>query len=303
MQDRIINCLAYEGKVSIKCINSTNLVEEAREKHDLTPVTTAALGRLLTIGSLMGSSLKDENDKVTLQIKSNGPIDTIIVVASKDASVKGYVKNPNIDVPLKQNGKLDVGAAVGKDGMLYIIKDIGLKEPYIGLTPLVSGEIAEDFTEYYAKSEQIPTAIALGVLVDKNGVRSAGGYIVQLMPGASEEEITRLEQNLRAMPPISKLLEENKTLEDIAGMITGDGMVFMLGEDLIPEYKCDCKKSRIEKGIISLGEKEIDNIINTDGHAEVVCKFCKKSYDFSRDDLEKMKEKCDIVTNKSEQKN
>lgn len=292
MEDKIINFLAFDGKVNIKCISSTNLVEEARKIHDLSPVTTAAMGRLLTIGSLMGSNLKSENDKITLQIKSNGPIDTMIVVANKSSNVRGYIKNPNVDIPLKTNGKLDVGSAVGKDGMLYIIRDIGLKEPYVGLTPLVSGEIAEDFTEYFAKSEQVPTAISLGVLVNKNGVKSAGGYIVQLMPGVTEEEISKIEKNLKRMPPISKLLEKNMTLEDIAGRITGDGMLYMIGEDLFPKYECDCKRSRIEKGLISLGVKELDEMINTDGKAEVVCKFCKKKYVFSKENLEKIKEKC-----------
>ena len=292
MEDKIISFLAFDGKVNIKCINSTNLVEEARKIHDLSPVTTAALGRLLTMGSLMGSNLKEEKDKITLQIKSNGPIDTMIVVSDKNADVRGYIKNPNVDLPLKSNGKLDVGAAVGKDGMLYIIRDIGLKEPYVGLTPLVSGEIAEDFTEYFAKSEQVPTAIALGVLVDKNGVKSAGGYIVQLMPDATEDVISALESNLSKIPPISKMLENNMSLEDIAGMITGDGMLFMVGEDLLPKYKCDCQKSRIKNGLVSLGAKEIQDIIDTDGKAEVVCKFCKKKYEFSKEDLEKIKEEC-----------
>jgi molecular chaperone Hsp33 len=292
MEDKIISFLAFDGKVNIKCISSTNLVEEARKIHDLSPLTTAALGRLLTMGSLMGSNLKEDNDKITLQIKSNGPIDTMIVVSDKNGDVRGYIKNPSIDLPLKSNGKLDVGTAVGKDGMLYIIRDIGLKEPYVGLTPLVSGEIAEDFTEYFAKSEQVPTAIALGVLVDKNGVKSAGGYIVQLMPDATEEEISILEKNLSQIPPISKMLENNMTLEDIAGMITGDGMLFMVGEDLFPKYKCDCQKSRIENGLISLGKKELEDIINTDGKAEVECKFCKKKYTFSKEELEKLKEKC-----------
>ena len=292
MEDKIISFLAFDGKVNIKCISSTNLVEEARKIHDLSPVTTAALGRLLTMGSLMGSNLKEDNDKITLQIKSNGPIDTMIVVSDKNGDVRGYIKNPSIDLPLKSNGKLDVGTAVGKDGMLYIIRDIGLKEPYVGLTPLVSGEIAEDFTEYFAKSEQVPTAIALGVLVDKNGVKSAGGYIVQLMPDATEEDISILEKHLSQIPPISKMLENNMSLEDIAGMITGDGMLFMVGEDLFPKYKCDCQKSRIENGLISLGKKELEDIINTDGKAEVECKFCKKKYTFSKEDLEKLKEKC-----------
>lgn len=292
MQSRMIKCLAYEGKVSIKCIDSTSIVEEARKIHDLSPVTTAALGRMLTIGCLMGSNLKEDDDQITLQIKSNGPIDTMIVVSDKYANVKGYIKNPNVDIPLKSNGKLDVGSAVGKDGMLYIIKDIGLKEPYVGLTNLVSGEIAEDFTEYFAKSEQIPTAIALGVLVDKNGVKSAGGYIVQVMPDATEQDISNLEQNLSAIPPISKLLEENKTLEEIAELICGDDKLLVFDYATPPKYKCDCEKSRIEKGLISIGEKELDNIINTDGRAEIICRFCKKAYNFSKEDLEKLKNEC-----------
>lgn len=290
MKDRIIKCLAYEGKVSIKCINSTNLVEEARKIHDLSPVTTAALGRLLTMGSLMGSNLKEDDDKITLQIKSNGPIETMIVVADKLGDVKGHIKNPNIDIPLKPNGKLDVGTAVGKDGMLYIIKDIGLKDPYVGLTPLVSGEIAEDFTEYFAKSEQIPTAVALGVLVDKNGVKSAGGYIVQLMPDATNDDITKLEDNLKNIAPISKLLEEEKSLEEIAEMISGDDKLIILGDDVNPKYKCDCSQNRMESGLISLGKSELEDIINTDEKAEIVCRFCKKQYNFSKEDLQKLVE-------------
>ena len=284
MQDRIIKCLAYQGKVSIKCINSTKLVEEARKIHDLSPVTTAALGRLLTMGSLMGSNLKENDDKITLQIKSNGPIETMIVVAETTCNVKGYIKNPVVDVPLRIDGKLNVGHAVGKNGMLYIIKDIGLKEPYVGLTPLVSGEIAEDFTEYFAKSEQIPTAVALGVLVDKNGVKSAGGYIVQLMPNATEDDIKKLEENLKNIAPISKLLEEEKSLEEIAELICGKENLLILGDDLNPKYECDCERNRIEKGLISLGKKEIEDIINTDGKAEIVCRFCKENYSFSKED-------------------
>lgn len=292
MQSRMIKCLAYEGKVSIKCIDSTSIVEEARKIHDLSPVTTAALGRMLTIGSLMGSNLKEDDDQITLQIKSNGPIDTMIVVSDKYANVKGYIKNPNVDIPLKSNGKLDVGSAVGKDGMLYITKDIGLKEPYVGLTKLVSGEIAEDFAEYFAKSEQIPTAIALGVLVDKNGVKSAGGYIVQAMPDATEQDISNLEKNLSTIPPISKLLEQNKSLEEIAELISGDDKLLIFEYANSPEYKCDCERSRIEKGLISIGKKELENIINTDGKAEVICRFCKKAYNFSKEDLEKLKNEC-----------
>lgn len=292
MQDRIIKCLAYEGKVSIKCINSTKFVEEARKVHDLSPVTTAALGRLLTMASLMGSNLKEDDDAITLQIKADGPIDTMIAISDKNADVKGYIKNPQIDIPLRSDGKLDVGNAVGKNGMLYIIKDIGLKEPYVGLTPLVTGEIAEDFTEYFAKSEQVPTAIALGVLVDKNGVKSAGGYIVQLMPDATNEDITKLEENLKNIPPISKLLEQEKTLEEIAELISGDDKLFILGDDVNPKYKCNCSRKRMESGLISLGKEELDDIINSDEKAEIVCRFCKEKYNFSKDDLEKLKDGC-----------
>ena len=240
----------------------------------------------------MGSNLKEDDDKITLQIKSNGPIETMIVVADKLGDVKGHIKNPNIDIPLKPNGKLDVGTAVGKDGMLYIIKDIGLKDPYVGLTPLVSGEIAEDFTEYFAKSEQIPTAVALGVLVDKNGVKSAGGYIVQLMPDATNDDITKLEDNLKNIAPISKLLEEEKSLEEIAEMISGDDKLIILGDDVNPKYKCDCSQNRMESGLISLGKSELEDIINTDKKAEIVCRFCKKQYNFSKEDLQKLVEKC-----------
>ena len=289
MSDRIIRALAYGGKVNIKCIDTTNLVEEARKIHGLSPVATAALGRLLTMACLMGSDIKESEDSITLQIKADGPIGQMSAVVDSKLNVKGYVQNPNVDLPLREDGKLDVGTAVGKTGMLYIIKDIGLKEPYIGLTPLVSGEIAEDFTSYYAKSEQIPTAIALGVLVNKDGVKSAGGYKIQLMPETTNEDITRLENNLKNVKPISKLLEEEKSLEEIAELVCGDDKILTLTSNNTPQYKCDCSKERFEKGLISLGKTEIEDIINTDGKAEVVCKFCNKKYEFSSTDLEKIK--------------
>ena len=243
MSDRIIRALAYSGKVNIKCIDTTNLVEEARKTHDLSPLATAALGRLLTMGCLMGSDIKEKDDTITLQIKSDGPIGQMNVVVDSKLNAKGYVQNPSVDLPLRADGKLDVGSAVGKNGMLYIIKDIGLKEPYVGLTPLVSGEIAEDFTSYYAKSEQIPTAIALGVLVNKDGVVSAGGYKVQVMPDATDEDIAKLEEAVRSIKPISKLLEEKKSLEEIAEKVCGDVKILTLVSDLVPEYHCEDRKS------------------------------------------------------------
>ena len=292
MSDRIIRSLAYGGKVNIKCIDTTNLVEEARKIHELGPVATAALGRLLTMACLMGSDLKEIEDTITLQIKGDGPIGQMSAVVDSKMNVKGYVQNPNVDLPLRADGKLDVGGAVGKNGMLYIIKDIGLKEPYVGLTPLVSGEIAEDFTSYYANSEQVPTAIALGVLVNKDGVISAGGYKIQLMPEATDEDITRLENNLRNIEPISKLLEDKKSLEEIAELVCGDDKMLTLLNDITPKYSCNCSKERMEKGLISLGKKEIDDIINTEGKAEIVCKFCNKKYVFSKEDLQQIKDNC-----------
>lgn len=292
MSDRIIRALAYSGKVNIKCIDTTELVEEARKVHDLSPLATAALGRLLTMGCLMGSDIKEKDDTITLQIKSDGPIGQMNVVVDSRLKAKGYVQNPKVDLPLREDGKLNVGGAVGKNGMLYIIKDIGLKDPYVGLTPLVSGEIAEDFTSYYAKSEQIPTAIALGVLVNKDGVVSAGGYKVQVMPDATDEDIAKLEDAVRNIKPISKLLEEKVSLEEIAEKVCGDDKILTLVSDLVPEYYCDCSRERMEKGIISLGVKEIDDIINTDGKAEATCKFCNKKYLFTKEELEKLKLEC-----------
>ena len=292
MSDRIIRALAYNGKVNIKCVDTTELVEEARKIHGLSPVATAALGRLLTMACLMGNDLKDVDNSITLQVKADGPIGQMSVVVDGNLNVKGYVQNPNVDLPLRSDGKLDVGGAVGKNGMLYIVKDIGLKEPYVGISPLVSGEIAEDFTSYYATSEQVPTAIALGVLVNKDGVKSAGGYRIQLMPEATEEDIARLEESLKNIKPISALLEEEKSLEEIAEQACGDDKLFILLQNIAPQYRCDCSKDRIERGLISLGAQELDNIINTDGHAEIVCNFCKKAYNFSKDDLEKLKGEC-----------
>ena len=220
--DRIIKCLAYGGKVSVVCANTSYLVEEARKIHDLTPTTTAALGRMLTITAIMGTEMKDKEDSMTVQLKGDGPIGTMIVVTDYFPRLKAYVRNPNIDLPLREDGKLDVSGVVGKSGFLNIIKDIGLKNPYIGTVPIVSGEIAEDFANYFATSMQKPSAIALGVLVDKDGVKSSGGYVITLMPDATEEEVTKIENNLKSVKPISKMLDEKMSLLDIAKTVTGD---------------------------------------------------------------------------------
>ena len=212
MQDEIIKFLAYNGKISVVCINSTEIVEKAREIHDLSPVTTAAFGRMLTMTAIMANEMKNAKDKITIQIKGNGPIQMMLTTANNFPKIKGYVANPVVDLPLNEFGKLDVGQAIG-NGYINVIKDIGLKEPYIGICPLVSGEIAEDFAEYFAKSEQKNTAVALGVLVDKNGVKSAGGYIITPMPDATDEEISNVEKSIFAAGAISKMLDENSNIK------------------------------------------------------------------------------------------
>lgn len=287
--DKIIRCLAYNGKVNIRCINSTNIVEEARKIHDLSPTATATLGRVLTITSLLGKEMKEEKGTITTKIKGNGPIGNITAIADNSGNVKGYVSNPQLELPLNPlNGKINVGAAVGNKGMIYIIKDIGLKEPYIGMSPIISGEIAEDFTNYFAKSEQTPTVVALGVLVNKDGVKSAGGYLITLMPDAGEDEIEKIEQALKNSDSISKMLSDGKELVEIAEEVTGDKNLMYFEDDNVPKYECNCSKEKIEKSLISLGEKELNDIIEKDKKAELICHFCNKKYFFTEQELKKL---------------
>lgn len=288
MESKIIKFLAYKGMVAIKCIDSTNIVEESRKIHDLSPTCTAALGRLLTMASLMGADLKEEEDSITIQIKGNGPIGTLTAVTDSKGNVKGYVTNQRVELPLNDIGKIDVGGAVGNTGMMYIIKDIGLKDPYVGMTPIISGEIAEDFTNYFAKSEQTPSVVALGVLVDKNGVKSAGGYQISLMPDATEEDIGKIEEAVKNSNSISKMLDDKLSLEEIAKKVTGDENIKVIDENIFPEYKCDCSKEKIERGLIAIGKKELEDIINTDGKADTICHFCNKEYHFTKKDLESL---------------
>lgn len=288
MKDRLIDCLAYDGKVSIKCISSTDMVEEARKLHDLSPTASAALGRLLTITSIMGYETKEEKGSITNQIKGDGPLGMLTAVGESNGNVKGYVANPKLDLPLNENnGKLDVGTAVGKHGMLYIIKDLGIGKPYVGMTPIVSGEIAEDFTNYFATSEQTPSVIALGVLVDKNGIRSAGGYKLSLMPDVTDEIISKIEEQVGKIDPVSKMLDEQKTLEEIAKEVTGDNNLKVLAE-INPEYKCNCSREKCEKGLIAIGKEELQKIIDEEEKIEIACNFCDKKYEFTREDMKKL---------------
>ena len=284
--DKIQKFLAYNSKINITCVETTNLVEEARKIHDLSPVATAALGRCLTMSALMAAGFKIEDDSITLQIKGNGPIGNIIVTSDGKLRTRGYVTNPQVDVPLREDGKLNVGKAVGNEGFLYVIKDIGLKEPYIGMSKLISGEIAEDFTNYYYISEQKNTAVALGVLVDSNGVKKAGGFIVSSMPDATEDELFILENRLQEAKSISQMLDENMSLIDIAKDITGDENIKVLDEDnKNPVYECSCSKEKMEKALISIGKEELNKIKEEDKKAEIVCHFCNKKYEFSEEDL------------------
>ena len=294
MKNKAIKFLAYNKKVSVMCIDTTELVEEIRKIHDLTPTATAAAGRVATVAAMMAHlEIKETTDNLTIQIKGTGPIGSIVSVADlenkKMANIKIYVQNPHVELPLKPNGKIDVGGAVGRQGYLNVIKQNELTNSnYNGLIPLVSGEIAEDFTEFFAKSEQKPTAIALGVLVNKDGVKRAGGYIINPMPDATDEDISKIEEAIKNAKPISEMLDEGKSLEEIAKIVTGDESIEILERDLDVIYKCNCSKKKIERGIISLGKKEISEIIEEDGKLEAECHFCHKKYNFSIEELKEI---------------
>ena len=281
--DRLVKFLAHIDMVKISCVDSTNLVEEARRIHKLNPTPTAALGRLLTMAALMGASMKNEDDKLTLQIFGDGPIGSLLATSNQKAEVKGYVSEPLAEAVSTKEGKLNVGAVIGK-GDLRVIKDIGLKEPYIGMVPLQTGEIAEDFAYYFAFSEQIPSAVALGVLVDKDGsVKRAGGYLLQIMPNTPDEIIKLIEDRIKTSKSITQMLEENMTLEEIATYISDD-LDTRVVEEIEPKYKCDCSKERMERALISLGKKELDGLAQ-DEKTEIECHFCNKKYVFSKEEI------------------
>ena len=286
MNDRIIKFLAHEGRVSVICANTTKMVEEARKIHDMSPVVTAAFGRLLTITSIMATEMKGSKDKLTVQLKGNGPIGVMIATANNKPIVKGYAVNPVVELPLNEFGKLDVSGAVGYEGYINVVKDIGLKDPYIGISPLVSGEIAEDFANYFVNSEQRNSAVALGVLVDKNGVRASGGYLINPMPDATEEDISTVEQSIFKAGAMSKMLDQNLTLEEIAKKITGDENVQIIEDNIVPEFKCDCSKEHMQDALMTIGKEELQDIIEKEGKAELVCHFCNKKYQFNKEELE-----------------
>ena len=287
MSDYIVRATAADGQIRAFAANTKDVVETARKDHNTSPVATAALGRLLTGGAMMGIMMKGDKDVLTLQIKCSGPIGGLTVTSDSKGRVKGYVNHPEVMLPANAQGKLDVGGALGL-GVLSVIKDLGLKEPYVGQTQLVTGEIAEDLTYYFATSEQVPSSVALGVLMNKdNTVRQAGGFIIQLLPGASDEIIDKLEAKLSGISSITALLNAGKTPEEILTDILGEFGLEILSKMPV-QFHCDCDRSRVEKAIISIGKKEIQDMINEGREIEVNCQFCNKHYKFSVDELEDM---------------
>ena len=285
-----ISAMAKTGDVICYVIDSTDIVARAEQIHKTSSVVTAALGRLLTAASLMGARLKGDRDSLNLQLKGNGPAGSFLVVSESSGNVRGYVQNPLVELPLNQNGKLDVSGAVGKEGFLYVIRDFGFGEPYIGSTPIISGEIAEDITHYYAISEQTPTVCALGVLVNTDlTVLNAGGFIVQLLPGAKEEVIDAIEANIETMPPITQLLSEGNSPEDIAGMLF-DGFEYDILERRTTEYHCNCSPDRVMRILGSIDSKDLEQMAKEQPVTEVDCHFCPKIYRFTSEEIRNLVE-------------
>lgn len=291
--------ISENGGIVFYGVDSTEIVREMERLHKTSAVTTAALGRLLTAASMMGIMLKSTRDSVTIQIRGGGPAGRLLAVSDGTGNVKGYVENPVVELPPREDGHLDVGNAVGRDGTLDVIRDLGMREPYIGQVPLTSGEIAEDITSYFAISEQVPTVCALGVLVDTDlSVRCAGGFIVQLLPGATEQEIDLLEQNIKAMPSVTAMLEQGKTVRDMLDMALQGFQPDIL--DSYPvTYRCDCSRERVESMLRSLGRKEVEKLRDEDPIAEVNCQFCDKIY---KVDLNELLENWPVSDEKTEEK-
>lgn len=286
MADYIIRAVTEDGSIRAFACKTKEMVNTAFEHHKTSPVVTAALGRLLTAASMMGAMLKGEKDKITLQLTGNGPAGRLVAVSDSESRVKGYAANPIVDIPLNSAGKLDVGGAVGTDGFLTVITDIGLKEPYIGKIPLVSGEIGDDLTKYFAVSEQVPSAVGLGVLVDTDySVKESGGFIIQVMPEATEDDITLIEENLKKVTSVTSLFEKGKTCEDILKLLL-DGKEYHLTDKTDTCYYCDCTRERVEKALVAIGKEELMDIIENDGKAELSCHFCSKKYNFTKEQLE-----------------
>jgi molecular chaperone Hsp33 len=288
MKDYIIRATAADTTVRAFAAVTSRMAEDARKIHKLSPIASAALGRTLTAAAMMSRQLKGEKDTLTIQIKGEGPMSGVVVVTDSEANMRGYVYNPDVYLPLNDKGKFDVSGAIGKNGYLNVIKDMGLKEPYIGYVQLVSGEIAEDLAYYFANSEQIPSVVALGVLVDKDGsISNSGGYIIQLMPGVEDEMIDFLEEKINLIPPVTALLSEDKSPEQVLDLILGEKGLQIV-EKVPTRFVCNCSRDRMERNMISLGKQELVDILDDQGKAEVQCHFCNTKYHFTKADLQRL---------------
>ena len=291
MNDQILRAMTEGGAVRLFLAVTTSAVNEAMRTHHMNATAGAALGRALTGAAMMGSMRKGEKDTVSLQFSGGGPVGKVFAMSDADANVKGYVGNPFIDLPLQKSGHLDVGGAVGKDGDITVIKDLGLKEPYVGKVPLLTGEIAEDLARYFAQSEQVPSVVALGVLVNPDlTVKSAGGFIVQVMPEATEEDIKKLEEMAMTIPSTAHMLEVGMSMEEMAAEILNGFSFEVLGKSEV-HYRCDCSRERFARGLISLGQEELTDIIEEQGEADLLCHFCEKTYHFTKEELVDIREK------------
>ena len=284
---KLVRCISSDGTLTVMAADTTDIVNTAQEIHKTSAVVSAALGRLLTAACLMGSALKGKDDSVTLRINGGGPAGTILAVSDSSGNVRGYAVNPVVEIPLNDKGKLDVAGAVGTDGALTVIKDLGLKDPYVGQIPIASGEIAEDITSYFAVSEQIPTVCALGVLVNPDlTIRRAGGFIIQLLPTADDSVIDLVEKCIEGIEPVTKMLDSKMTPEEICRHVLADFELEVLDEAQ-PEYRCNCSRDRVSKALISMGREELSDIMK-DERTEVCCQFCDKKYVFTPADMAKI---------------
>lgn len=288
MADRIVRAISTDGMVQAAAICSRDLTERARQIHKTLPVATAALGRTLAAASMMGNALKSDGASLTLQFKGGGPLGTVLAVSDNEGNVRGYVTNPHVDIPLRKDGKLDVGTAVGHEGTLTVIKDLHMKEPYVGTIDLLGGEIAEDVAGYFVESEQIPTACALGVLVDRDqSVKAAGGYLIQLMPGAAEDTIAKVEGGIMAAGAVSTILEKNDDPEAMLRTVMSDFDLKIL-ETCPVEYRCYCSRERVERALISLGREELEQMLSEQGGCQLTCQFCDAVYEFTAEDIQRL---------------
>ena len=284
MKDELVRGTAWNGGIRLFAARTTQLANELQRRHDTFPTATAALGRAATAGAMMGVMLKDKG-KLTIQVKGDGPLGQIVIDANARGEVRGYVDHPHVHLPSNSQGKLDVAGAVGANGYLHVVKDLGLKEPYRGSVPLISGELGEDFTYYFAESEQIPSAVGVGVLVDTdNSVIHAGGLIAQVMPDLPEERLQQLEAAVGALPHVTALLDQGETPEDILKFLVGDDLT--IHDRLEPVFRCMCSRERVERTLITLGPDELRSLIDEDGKADLLCHFCNETYLFTAEELE-----------------